>query len=187
MRKLTALLSFILFCISFSVSAVEREGIIMPDSLQAGGQLLQLNGVGVRSKFVFELYVAGLYLTEKSSDADVIIQSNDSMAIRLHIISAKITSKKMTKATRQGFSKATGGKVEPIAEEIETFLAAFSDKIIVGDIFEFVNIMGQGVRVLKNGSEKAVISSSAFKQALFGIWLSNKPVKAKLKAEMLGK
>ncbi len=159
----------------------------MPDSLQAGGQSLQLNGVGVRSKFVFELYVAGLYLTEKNSDADTIIQSDDSMAIRLHIISAKITSEKMTKATRKGFSKATGGKVESISEEIEIFLAAFSDKINVGDIFEFVNVSRQGVSVSKNGSEKAVISSAAFKQALFGIWLSDKPVKAKLKAEMLGK
>jgi hypothetical protein len=187
MRKLITLISFSLLFVSLSVSAVKVEGIVMPDTLQAGEQTLQLNGLGVRNKFIFELYVAGLYLTEKSSDAGAIIQSTDAMAIRLHIISPKVTSNKMSKATRQGFSKSTGGNVKTIATEIEQFLGGFSDKIVVGDVFEFINIPDQGVSVLKNGSEQAIITSAEFKQALFGIWLSNRPVKARLRDQMLGK
>jgi hypothetical protein len=183
MRKLIAFISFVL--LSLSVSAVELGDIDMPDTLQADGQELLLNGAGIRSKFVFDLYVAGLYLGAKESDAEKIIASTDPMALRLHIISSKITSKKMTNATRSGFKKSTGGKVEPISSEIEQFLEAFSDKIEVGDIFEFV-ATEKGVVISKNNVQQQIISSQEFKQALFGIWLSDKPVKTKLKKSLLG-
>ena len=185
MRKLIAFISLVF--LSFSVSAVELGGISMPDSLEVDGQELVLNGAGIRSKFVFDLYVAGLYLGVQESDAEKIIASADPMALRLHIISSKITSEKMTKATRNGFKKATGGKVEPIATEIKMFLEAFSDKIEVGDIFEFVATSDQAMVISKNGAQQQTIMSTEFKQALFGIWLSDKPVKAKLKKQLLGK
>ena len=172
--------------LSTSASAVDLGGITMPDELQAGDQSLSLNGAGIRSKFVFDLYVVGLYLDEKSSDAQAIIESTSSMALRLHIISSKITSKKMTKATRKGFKKATGGKTDAISSEIEAFLEAFSDEIVEGDVFEFISTENSVV-VSKNGSKQVTISSSEFKQALFGIWLSDHPVKENLKKNLLGK
>ena len=99
MRQLVSAISVVFLFLSFTISAVELGGITMPDKLQAGDQSLELNGAGIRSKFVFDLYVAGLYLTEESTDAKAIIESDAPMALRLHIISPKITSKKMTKAS----------------------------------------------------------------------------------------
>ncbi len=158
----------------------------MPDTMQAE-QALILNGAGIRTKLVFELYVAGLYLTEKNDNAAAIIAADEAMGIRLHIISSKITSKKMIKATRKGFQHATGGDTAAIDTEIEQFLAAFADKISKGDVFEFIYEPGTGTTITKNGSTKGTISSAAFKQALFGIWLSDKPAQAKLKTQLLGK
>ncbi|NOQ94527.1 MAG: chalcone isomerase [Methylophaga sp.] len=186
MRYLLSLLSAAFLTASLSTSATELGGITMPDTLEADEQELVLNGAGIRSKFVFDLYVAGLYLNDKNSDADAIIASKDAMALRLHIISSKITSKKMTKATRKGFDKATGGKTDAIATEVDQFLEAFSDKIVEGDVFEFVYQPSQGVVVSKNSVQQDIISSLEFKQALFGIWLSDKPVKDQLKKKLLG-
>ena len=186
MRKIFSLITFSLLFLPFSVNAVEKGGITMPDYLQVGENNLQLNGAGIRSKFVFDLYVAGLYLSEKNNDAAAIIQSSDPMAIRLHIISSKITSEKMIKATRKGFESSTGNNTDAITKEIDQFIAAFSQPIKEGDIFEFKNTSDQGVVVTKNGDEKATISSAEFKAALFGIWLSDRPAQAKLKKAMLG-
>lgn len=186
MRTLFSVVTALFILASTSISAVELGGIVMPDEIQAGEQRLALNGAGIRSKFVFDLYVAGLYLVDKNQDANAIIASKDATALRLHIISSKITSKKMTKATRKGFEKATGGNVEAIATEIDLFLQTFSDKIVEGDVFEFVYQPEQGVAVAKNGHQQAVISSFEFKRALFGIWLSDKPVKERLKKNLLG-
>jgi len=187
MQKLLTSLFISLLLLPFSVSSVELGGITMPDQLQADGQTLVLNGAGIRGKFVFDLYVAGLYLTQKNSDAEQIIQADKAMALRLDIISSKITSEKMTEATREGFEKSTNNNTDPISTKIGQFLAAFDAEIVEGDVFEFIYVPGSGVEVLKNGAKHATVPSLAFKQALFGIWLSDKPVKEKLKNQLLGK
>lgn len=183
-----SLVSAVFLLVSMPASAVDIGGINMPDTVKVEQQELVLNGAGIRSKFVFDLYVAGLYLKALQDDANAIIDADDVMALRLHIISSKITSKKMIKATREGFKKATHGhgKTDAISSEIEQFLQAFDDKIVKGDVFEFVYQPSKGVVVSKNSLQQATITSLAFKQALFGIWLSDKPVKQRLKKKLLG-
>ena len=169
-----------------SVSAIELGGVALPDSMQAGKELT-LNGAGIRSKFVFEIYVAGLYLTTKNNDAVAIVSADEAMGMTLHIISSKVSSKKMIKATRKGFQHSTGGNTADIDADIELFLAAFSGEIKVGDVFEFSYEPGKGTSVSKNGTSKETVGALAFKQALFGIWLSDKPAQATLKSALLGK
>ena len=55
----------------------------MPDTFQLGGQQLVLNGLGERSEYMVKVYVAGLYLPKKSSDAGSIVQSNSPKRIVL--------------------------------------------------------------------------------------------------------
>lgn len=176
----------VMLMMPLSVLAIDLGGVTLPDTMQAE-QELTLNGAGIRTKLVFELYVAGLYLTNQSDDAAAIIAADEAMGITLHIISSKITSKKMIKATRKGFQHAMGGDTTAIEGEIEQFLAAFSDEINKGDVFEFIYEPSTGTAVHKNGLAKGIIESVAFKQALFGIWLSDKPAQASLKTQLLGK
>ena len=184
MKQLVTFISLIL--LSFSAYSLEIGDITMPDTMQAGDQSLMLNGAGIRSKFIFDLYVAGLYLNTKSADAEQVIKADENMTLRLHIISSKITSEKMTNATREGFDKSTDNNTQAIASQIDQFLEAFSDEIVDGDVFEFNYQPNQGTIVSKNGVFKSTVSSLAFKSALFGIWLSDKPVKEKLKSQLLG-
>ena len=53
--------------------------------IQAVEHRLILNGSGVRTKTLFELYVAGLYLTHSENDAATIIAADEPMAIRIKI------------------------------------------------------------------------------------------------------
>jgi hypothetical protein len=151
-----------------------------------GGTELVLNGAGVRTKFFIELYVGGLYLVQENHDAGKIIEADEPMAIRLHIVSSKITSKKMEKATREGFVKATGGNVAPIQSQIENFISVFRDKINENDVYDLVYLPDKGVEVYKNAKYSSVTPGLYFKQALFGIWLSEKPAQKSLKKKMLG-
>lgn len=94
---------------SFSMG-YEIAGVSLPDTLPAGKEKLILNGAGIRKKIFFlKLYVAGLYVKEKTSSADKILNSDVPVAMRLHIISRLISSKNMEKATREGFEKSTMG------------------------------------------------------------------------------
>ena len=159
----------------------------VPDTLKAGKAELMLNGAGVRKKLFMNLYVGGLYLQKPSSDAAAIIKADEPMAIRLHIISGLITSAKMENATREGFTNATGGNTAPIQKQIEEFIAVFKAEIKKGDVCEMVYLPGQGTAVYKNGKPACTVAGMDFKQALFGIWLCDKPAQKSLKKAMLAK
>ena len=172
---------------SFNASAREVAGIDVPETFEYSGKTMQLNGVGIRKKAFIKLYIGSLYLTEKSSDADKIIADDSAMAIRLNIKSSLISPKRMKSATLEGFEKSTGGNIEPIKSQIDAMLATFDAGVSSGDSYTLVNIPGSGVDIVRNTEKVATIPSIEFKKALFGIWLSNDPVQANLKNEMLGK
>ena len=172
--------------LSANVFAVEVGGVQLPESLKTDAQPLALNGTGVRSKFFMDIYAAGLYLSETSSEAPSIISQDKPMALRLHITSGLLTAEKMETATREGFEKSTGGNVAPIQGTIDEFIDTFRDGIVENDIFDFVYTPAAGVNVFKNGELKKTVKGLDFKQALFGIWLSDDAVSDDLKEGLLG-
>ncbi|NIP28227.1 MAG: chalcone isomerase [Phycisphaerae bacterium] len=186
MRKQFAAIVLAVLVITAQGNAKEIGGVSMPESLKAGQTTLLLNGAGVREKFFIDVYVGGLYLKKRSQDPKEIIEANEPMAIRLHIVSSMLTSKKMEKATREGFKKATGGNIEPIKVQIDEFCSVFKKEIKEDDRYDLIYVPGKGVEVYINGEYTSVTEGLAFKQALFGIWLSDKPAQKSLKKAMLG-
>ena len=176
-----------LFFLSCFVSQAQTKinGITFTDTYTAGKDKLVLNGGGTREKYWMDMYVAGLYLTEKNKDASSIIAANSSMAIRICIVSGLITSDKMIEAVKEGFKKSTGGKTDAIKDKIEKFQKAFSDPIKKTDVFDIV-YAGEKITISKNGTLKAEIEGLDFKKAVFGIWLGNEPADSDLKEGMLG-
>ncbi|MBK8973651.1 MAG: chalcone isomerase family protein [Hahellaceae bacterium] len=171
-----------------SVQAATVAGVDIPDTFDAAGKTLNLNGAGVRSKFFMDVYVGGLYLQDASQDAAAIVKGDAPMSIKLHMISGLITSDKMKTATSEGFVNATGGNLAPIQASVDKFMAAFNEEIVENDVFDIVYVPGKGVEVYKNEELVDTIDGGmAFKEALFGIWLSEKPAQEDLKAKMLGK
>lgn len=184
-KKITLFtLAFIL--LSFSSGDMEIGGITMPDTLKAGDSNLTLNGAGIRTKFFLKLYVGGLYLQHKTTDASKVLSEDKPMAIRLHIISSMITSERMEDATREGFDNSLGKKVSSMSTEIEAFIDVFKAQINDGDVFNMIYIPGTGTEIYKNDKLSKTIKGLAFKNALFGIWLGKKPAQNSLKEEMLG-
>lgn len=148
------------------------------------GQTLNLNGKGVRTKAIFSLYTAGLYLPSKSNDAAAILAAEQPMALRMEITSSMITSEKMEEAVREGFKKAVADTA-PLQARIDQLIAVFKQPIKEGDIYDFV-YQPNKLAIIKNGTSAATIEGSDFKQAFYGIWLGNNPVQGNLKKALLG-
>lgn len=157
----------------------------LPGALQVGDAKLALNGSGSRTKYMMTMYVAGLYLSQPSTDGAAVVAADEPMAIRLEITSGFVTQEKLVESLNEGFGKSTHGKPEPIGKEITQFRGCFAKAITKGDVFDFVYQPAQGVIISKNGKQEGVIPGLAFKSALFGIWLSDDPVDEGLKSEML--
>lgn len=158
----------------------------LPAALSVGSGELVLNGHGMRKKAFISLYRCGLYLEQPNQTAEAIVAADAAMAVRIVIESGFISSKKMQTAMADGFNKSTGGDTASIAEEIEQFKMGFSDEIVKRDTFDLVYQPGKGVEVIKNGESKVTVGDLTFKQALFGIWLSDDPVQKSLKKALLG-
>ena len=176
----------LLFACFTAQAQVKIGGISMPSTFKAGESNLVLNGAGVREKYWIDLYVGGLFLKAKDNDATKIINADENMAIRLHIISSLITSEKMTESVDEGFKNSLNGNTAPLANKILLFKTYFKEKISDGDIFDLVYEANKGVTVYKNNKALGTITGLDFKKALFGIWLCEKAASSDLKKKLLG-
>jgi len=180
------LLIFLMLSLSAWANDKKIAGITVPGIMKADKNKLVLNGAGVRDKFFVDVYVGALYLKEKSKNIAQILNANDPMAVRLHIVSGLITPEKMSKNTRNGFKKSTKGNITPIKNQINKFINVFQNGIKKFDVYDMIYIPGKGVKVYKNGKFKVTAKGLDFKKALFGIWIGNDPIQNDLKEGMLG-
>jgi len=185
MRSLALLL---LVCLAASPALAERKfnGVHLPRQVQVEEHTLLLNGAGVRSKWFLDVYVASLYLEPPSKDSREIIEGERPFLLQLDIVSGLITSKKMEKATREGFEKAARAGYDTAAKQVDAFIDVFREEIGDGDRFLLRYLPAVGVQVEKNGSLKATLTGLPFKKALLAIWLGSEPVQESLKRELLG-
>lgn len=157
----------------------------LPAEIKAGETRLVLNGSGARTKAFMELYNAGLYLTKASNNPKTIVTADEPMAIRIKITSGWVSQGNLLESLEDGFTNSTGGNSREIRTEIDQFRACFQDDISKGDVFDLLYLPAKGVVVSKNGKYKGMISGLKFKQALFGIWLSDKPADTALRQAMI--
>lgn len=190
MKKILLVLTFLLSLQFSTVSAqtqLEVNGVTVPRKIDFQNKTLQLNGAGGRSKMWLEVYVQALYLSQLSQDPKFIIDSDTEMAVRIEITSSMVSSNKLTKAMNTGFEKSAGSNLAELRPRIEQFKTLLSDQITEKDVFILAyNPLDQTINVIKNDVVKGKIPGFDFKQALFGIWLSDKPVDDTLKKHLLG-
>ena len=67
------------------------------------GKTLVLNEGGIGERFRLDLDIGGLYLSQKESNAQTIIEEDQPMAVYLETVSGIITSDRMIEAVDEGF------------------------------------------------------------------------------------
>jgi hypothetical protein len=174
------------FMMSPMAVAKQVGKVTLPDSLMAGTNELLLNGAGFRKKLFIKVYAAGLYLKEKQTDPQKIIDADTPMAIRMHFVYSDVSSKKLVDAWNEGFKNGTDGNISHIKSEIDTFNSFFSENAKEHDIYDIIYVPQQGVSVYIKGQSKGTIKGLNFKKAVFSIWLGEKPADTNLKKKMLG-
>lgn len=159
----------------------------VPDTMSIGSEDVPLLGGGLRTRAVFKLYAAALYSNE-SGDGKAVADADAPMAIHLHILSKLINKKKMVAALKTGFKNSTGGKTSAIQGGIDQMIEAMNaNPLKRGVAYTLTYEPGVGTTMTRNGADPVLIEGLAFKQALFGIWLGDKPAQASLKTRMLAK
>jgi len=165
--------------------ATSLAGVTLPDTAQAGGTTLTLNGLGLRTKYLVKVYVAGLYLVQKSSDPDAIIKADAPKRIVMQFVRG-VSKNQIVDAFDESFNDNTPDAKETMKTEIEQFLGAL-EPAKEGDQLIFSYVPGVGATFTIDGKDKLTIAGTAFGQMLFSVWLGPKPPTANLKKGLLGR
>jgi len=185
MSKRSFLVLLSLFALALPAVAAELAGVKMPDRVVVSGKPLLLNGMGIRKATFLrvKVYVAGLYLETKSTDAAKILASTQIERLSLHFVHDASRSQ-VSDAWKEGFEK-NGEKLAPLRERLEK-LQGFMTDFRPGDTLEFTCFPGSGVEVAVKGQVRGTLPGDDFTRALLSIWLGPEPPNEDLKTGLLG-
>jgi hypothetical protein len=163
--------------------AGELAGVTLPDTLKAGEKTLKLNGLGLRKKAVFKVYVGGLYLESPSKDAGAILGGDQAKAIRMHFL-RDLTKAQLVEAFQEGFEANVKDRA-PQKAAFDRMLALVPD-VKEGSTLTFAYLPGKGTTLSAGSKELGVFEGKGFADAVFAIWLGPKPPSEDLKKGLLG-
>lgn len=184
------MLAFALFISAAAGAATEIQGVAFPDRTKVGEAELVLNGAGLRSRFFFKVYAAGLYVADKKQSADELLASKG--AKRLHIVTLMdLTAPQFADALVEGLHKnLPEADLAPLQPRIEQFRAAILalKNAPKGAAIDIDWLPGAGTRLSFNGEKRGDdIAGEDFYRALLRIWLGDRPAENGLKDALLGR
>ncbi len=191
MKKLLIILSLFIFHSTYSQDDMYFDGIKVKTSIKVidgdSKTKLVLNGAGVRDKMWVNLYVQALYLTEPTNDPEKILNSEQTIATRLHITSSLVTKKKLIQAIDEGITKSYKGDLSLIRERLDTFMSFFETQLEKEGYVDMVySENSKTTAVYINKKFIGEVPGKDFRKALFGIWLEENCVDRTLKKRILG-
>ena len=168
-----------------SGASVTRDGVTLPTQIDVDGQALVLNGTATRKKFIVKVYVAGLYLPARETDAERILDADEPRHLVMQFVH-DVGKKKMCDAWNEGLEKNTPDPTPELKAQFET-LCSYMEDIKKGEQFVFTYLPGSGTRVSVKGVEKGTIESKAFADDLFKVWIGPRPGPGEgIKKQLLG-
>jgi hypothetical protein len=176
MRTLIPVFAFGLFALSRALPAQESvtmNDVTLPTRIEVEGQQLVLNGMALRKKAIFKVYVAGLYLAQKNSSADAILSADNPRRIVLQFLRG-VSANQMCDALNDGLKDNTPNASAQLRQQFTT-LCGFFEAIKKGEQFVFTYLPGKGTAVDVKGVRKGSIEGKEFADALFRAWIGPKP------------
>lgn len=169
---------------ALNVIAASLSGVNLPDTVQVGGTTLVLNGIGLRTKYMVKVYVAGLYLAQKSSDANAILKSDVPKRIVMHFV-RDVSKNQLTDGFTESFHNNTPDAEKALKADIDHFFSVL-EPVKEGQEISFTYVPEKGTSVFLGDKEQLTVPNPAFAEMLFSVWLGPKPPNASLKKGLLG-
>lgn len=176
--------------LAFPVQAAELEGIHLEERVRVDGQELRLNGAAVRTRVIFKVYVAGLYLPSKTGNAQAAIEARGAKRIVL-VMLRDATAQQFVESIEYGLrannSEAQLAAVKPQVDELFAMIRAVGQSRKGARIVLDYEPSAGGTTLYVDGvAQGKPMAGERFNQALLRIWLGEDPVQMDLKEALLG-
>jgi hypothetical protein len=168
----------------FAAQAAELDGVQLPDTIEAGGKTLQLNGFGRRtySFLGIHVYVASLYLEHLSTNPEQILRSPETKLLIVRF-ERSVSAEDARKAWRNGFANNCQAPCHLDPADVERFLAEVP-AMQEGDVFSLL-FTPQGAKVTVGGKSIGTVPKPQFAEAMLATFLGPRPAAPNLKQALL--
>ena len=186
MRTLHTLLAgAVVAALASGARAGEIDGVQVPETVQAAGKVLHLNGAGLRTYSVlrFHVYVAALYLEHPSADPNAILSSPETKLVTVSFVRS-VTAEQARRSWQKGLADNC---LPPTCSLNPSEVATFLDHVPAmraGDRFSLL-FDKKGAAVDMDGHPLGVIPEPEFAEAMLATFLGPKPGSTRLKQELL--
>jgi hypothetical protein len=143
----------------------------------------------MRGKFFIKVYVIGLYVPQKATDAAKLLAQKGTRRLTISMlrnVDADSFIVALNDGLRDNHSEAQFAAMKPQIDALNANLRAVGEAK-KGDVVYFEFVPETGTRVVVNGQARgSVIAGEDFFTAVMRIWLGDKPVDDRLKKGLLG-
>ncbi len=146
----------------------------------------QLNGVAPFQQLGKDRFVAGLYTSTLSENANDVIGSTQQRSMELRITADTLSHRRLNRVWIEGM--AINNPSDLLTKEAENMVAfsnLLTNKLVRGDQLRLDYTVGQGTTVSLNGSKLGVINSDAFFDLLLRTWIGSIPLSSTFKDQLL--
>jgi hypothetical protein len=169
MKHVFVLIFTLLF--TFNLQSATRDKVTMPDSISIKGKDLVLNGLGTRKAtwLKVKVYVGGLYLENKSTDPQTILNTKGVKYLRMHFV-RDVKAEKLVNGWNEAFENAVKDRTK-IQKRIAELNA------LMGDVKKNQEVVltfsDKGVHVDFANSKSGMVKGADFSKALLSVWFIN--------------
>ncbi len=175
--------------VSLAAHAAEVAGVDVPEQTTQGTTTLVLNGAGKRARFIFDVYVAALYLPQHETGAAKVVAAAGPKRMTLTLL-RELSAEQLGNALREGMSlNRTPAELNALAPQIDALIATMNalGSAKKGSVLTIDFLADGATRVAQDDKTAGgPIAGAAFQRALLDVWLGPKPVQADLKNALLG-
>jgi len=190
-----ALLMTLAAALATPAFAVRYEGQDFADTVQLGGSMLVLNGVGAKVFVMrYSAYLAALYLPQKAGTPDAIYAQTGPKRLELRItipMVKDVSTQEFVKAINKGVSRnSTEAEKAALDERVKQFNAAITEvgRVKKGDLLVIDYLPAQGGTVLSvNGKVWGKpVEGQDFYTAFLKVFIGDHNSDGKLRSGLLG-
>lgn len=183
-KRSLVLVSLLVVCLFTShAHALTIADVTFEDSRALDGKTLHLNGVAVRKKLIFQVYAAGLYVEEKSNDAQKFLETEATRHLRM-VFLRDVDASRIKSAWDEGFESNCAEFCESLRPKMKTLNSWMVD-LKKGDVLAFTFRKGS-VEVLKGDQSLGTVEGDGIDKSILSIFIGKTPATADLRSGLLG-
>ncbi len=172
-----------------TVQAADLEGVQLEDRVQVDGQRLQLNGIAVRTRMFFKVYVAGLYLPHKVTNARSALEGPGAKRIVL-VMLRDADADQFCESIQAGLdanhTDEELGKIRPQLDSLYTKIRNVGEaRKGMRIVLDYSSRDAATTLYIDNAPQGDAMRGPEFFRALLRIWLGERPAQPDLKRALL--